>query len=277
MAKKSKKKEEDNEMDQFFTKEEQLSMDNEMLKLKIETELGGQMHQMGGIDLPPEIENMFLSQIYNFQKQIHNSKKISIFEYLGSPEFIPTDSITDKAIFKAELKKVEKMLKKKRIILDRIYKYKDQEIYTYLINDFMKHEIDDIAIPEGFFHFIYEELVPNHEMDVKELTMETIHDFFNKEVEKLSEHQYSNELLFNGSNMSFVEFENYFYNISDFLPELVGVKMSKVEINIDKLTAEVTLKLVFDEGQKETSKLGFKNEHGMWEVCKIEMSVLKSK
>jgi hypothetical protein len=280
MAKKSKKKDEDNEMDQFFSKEEQLSMENEMLKLKIETELGGQMHQMGGMDIPPELENMFLSQIYNFQKQIHNSKKISIFEFLGSPKMMPVDSITDKKILKEELKKVEKMLKKKRIILDRIYKYKDDVIYKYLTEEFMKHEIDDIAIPEGFFHFIYEEMVPNHEMDVKELTMDTIHDLFNKEIEKLNPHQFSKSLIFNGAEMSFEEFEKYFYNISDFVPELEHIKMGKMDLDLENsemMTGEMTFKLTYVGGVKETSKLGFKNEFGMWEVNRLEFAVLKSK
>ena len=59
MARK-KKSEEEKELDKHFSEEEQLSIENDILKLKIETELGGEMQEMGEFNLPAEVENQFL-------------------------------------------------------------------------------------------------------------------------------------------------------------------------------------------------------------------------
>src|SRR6185312_13747522 len=65
--------------------EENLRMQNDFLKMKMMAESGAIFG--GDTDLPPEIENLFLKNILEFEKVNSDSNTISIFEILGNPFF----------------------------------------------------------------------------------------------------------------------------------------------------------------------------------------------
>ena len=58
--------------------EENLRMENELLRLKIQAEHGGQSHTSG--ELPPEIENMFLKNVMAFEQNYAKAKPATVFE-----------------------------------------------------------------------------------------------------------------------------------------------------------------------------------------------------
>ena len=61
--------------------EENLRMENELLRLKFKAEFGGDSHSTGNLD--PAIENEFLKQVMAFEQGYANTKRIKIFDLLG--------------------------------------------------------------------------------------------------------------------------------------------------------------------------------------------------
>ena len=58
--------------------EERLHIENELLKLKMQAELGAHFHQEN--DMPAEVENMFLKNILAFHQAADHKKTIKIFD-----------------------------------------------------------------------------------------------------------------------------------------------------------------------------------------------------
>src|SRR3989304_7727437 len=74
--------------------EEDLKFENEFRKVKLQMEKGAAFHSSDTI--PPEVENMFLNQIEEFDNAFNNSRQISVFEKLGKPEFKKASEISEK-------------------------------------------------------------------------------------------------------------------------------------------------------------------------------------
>ncbi len=63
--------------------QENLRIENEILRLRVKAELGGAYE--GSEDLPPEVENEFLKSILSFEHAYANSKKVKIAALIGNP------------------------------------------------------------------------------------------------------------------------------------------------------------------------------------------------
>lgn len=85
-------------------KADEVSDENEFLKLKMMAEFGGNF--VGSDDIPPEVENQFLKQIITFHQQNEGAAKISIYKFIGEPEYNHVHDLSDKEV-KRELKKIK--------------------------------------------------------------------------------------------------------------------------------------------------------------------------
>ena len=88
MAKKRKKTEED------------IKIENELLKLKMMAEFGGDFHAEN--EMPPEVENVFLKHIQKFHQQQVVAKSVSIWEFIGKPTIVPV-SYTHLDVYKRQI------------------------------------------------------------------------------------------------------------------------------------------------------------------------------
>src|ERR1700741_2856371 len=88
MAKKKRKKK----------SEEELGTENELLKLKMMAEFGGDF--MGGEDLPADVENQFLKQVMSFHKMHEQSKVTTVYKFIGEPEYNHVNDLSDKEVEK---------------------------------------------------------------------------------------------------------------------------------------------------------------------------------
>ncbi len=278
MAKK-KKSEEEKELDKHFSEEEKLSIENDILKLKIETELGGQMQQMGEFDLPAEVENQFLKHIYEFQKLHLSAKKVPIFSYLGSPKLKPIEEIAEKQSWKTERKSLEKLMKKHGIILNVIHRYKDDVIYKFIVDEMFKLEVTDVKLKGGFLHFIYEDFHPHHANDIKKTLFEFFDIVFNKDKENKSGLDFLvfDHVELNGLNMSKQDFIKHIELISEFLPDIEDIKLPRFKVKDGAELISVKGHVRLSNNTTSDFTIKFLKSTFLWEISNIEFPILSSK
>ncbi|MBK7957986.1 MAG: hypothetical protein IPK03_07570 [Bacteroidetes bacterium] len=278
MARK-KKSEEEKELDKHFSEEEQLSIENDILKLKIETELGGEMQNMGEFNLPAEVENQFLKHIYEFQKLHLSAKKVPILVYLGSPKLTPIAEIEAKQSWKSERKNLEKLMKKNGIILNVMHRYKDDVIYKFIVDEMFKLEVNDVKLKGGFLHFIYEDFHPNHAKDIKKTVFEFFDITFNKDKENKTGLEFivHDMLDLNGENFSKASFIAHIESIGEFLPDIAEIKISNFKVKEEAQKVIVKGSAVFSDNTLHNFILDFIKTDFLWEICKIDFPILSSK
>ncbi|MBK8657701.1 MAG: hypothetical protein IPN22_02175 [Bacteroidetes bacterium] len=81
---------------------EDIASENQFLKMKMMAQFGGDF--VGNETVSPEVENQFLKQIMSFQKQHGQAKSISVYKYIGEPEYNHVNDLSDRQV-KAQLEK----------------------------------------------------------------------------------------------------------------------------------------------------------------------------
>ncbi len=160
--------------------EENLRMENELLRLKLKAELGADSYSTGNLD--PILENAFLNQVMAFENNYAGSKRIKVFDLLGRPDFKQADLLSDEAI-DAALLEITSLLTQKNMEIDFIGTYDSRTKYAFITGELFDHETDDLQIPGMVNHFIYEEFHPNHKMDIEDRALEFLSGWFKLDLE----------------------------------------------------------------------------------------------
>jgi hypothetical protein len=142
----------------------ELTTENELLKLKMMAEFGGDF--AGSEHLPPEVEHVFLKQINKFHQLHEKAGMISIYDFIGSPLYNHVHDLSDKEI-KRELKKLISLLRKKGIVVETLSGIGGKEMYRFVTEEIFKQQIQDIRMPNWTIHMLYEEFHPSDEFDIK--------------------------------------------------------------------------------------------------------------
>lgn len=168
---------------------EKLRKLNEEKKRQIEAEFGAAIWGKSDTnDLPPEIENQFLENIMAFEKNYKESKRITVFDFLGKPGYKKAEDLNNTEIHD-ELERLQNIMQENDIRLDTICEVPERELYRFITEELFFHETDDVRIPGLTCCYIYEEFHPNHEHDIRSHS----EDFFSRYLDKTSE--YYNSLL----------------------------------------------------------------------------------
>ena len=191
-----------------LSRSEDLHMENQLMKLQLENILGGQIMNGSSDGIPAEIENLFLKNIIEFEKQVTTSTKVTVNDLLKNPKFKAADSLNEKQL-KSELKKINLLLNKKFIQLDFLDNYSDLVKYKFITEELINQETQTLNIPGMITHFIYEEFHPNHEFDVKNKIKHFIYTMLDEEELDFSNFKYtcSDEILLNKQSISLKELE----------------------------------------------------------------------
>ncbi|MFT3933562.1 MAG: hypothetical protein QM726_08115 [Chitinophagaceae bacterium] len=154
---------------------ENLRIENEILRIKIRTELGGEYE----IDenLPPELENEFLKNILAFEHRYSRIKMVKIADLLGNPSVKKAAKMDDAAIAVA-YKKLEELLAQKNIVVEFTKPRDDRFKYRFIVEELFDHETDDMEVEGMTKYFNYEEFHPDHEEEIKEYTIKFLADWF---------------------------------------------------------------------------------------------------
>ena len=186
----------ENPTDPSLFGEDELRAENEVLKLKLKLEYGMEIHEKSS--LPPAIENKWLSNMYNFEKQYKEAKRIKVYDHLGRLSFVKVDDLKPREI-KAELKRITSLMGKKGIELDCCADYDEAVIYRFITKELFEHEMDLIEIDGFVHHFIYEEFHPNHDYDLRNYADEFISLLLRRKMNEFDSHRFGDKVCFNGS------------------------------------------------------------------------------
>ena len=256
-----------------LTPEEKLKIENDLLKVKLATEFG-----MGKMDsaLDYEMENEWLNYIYNFEKASKDAGVITVYEFLGKPEFKNISELKKEEI-ESELDRLYDIMLKNEVVLDVICEYENvhELIYKFVTEELFPLEMDDIRIPGMNHRYIYEEFHPNHKYDLTEFTEDFMRAFFerdwNPEIDSYNIHK---QIEFKGKihdTELFMKFIIEFQNT--FLPvEIRSKEISKVDFDLDSGKAEVAGIISYASGSDIYSgefKIKFKYDWEYWYISGV--------
>jgi len=163
--------------------EENLRMENELLRLKLQAELGGESFTSGELD--PEIENEFLKNVMAFEQNWANSKSSKVYDLLGKPDFKRSDDLNDSEI-EEELEKITDLLAEKDMEVYFGDGYDSRTKYHFITEELFYHETTFAPMPGMTTHFDYEEFHPNHKTDIQRRAEEFLSEWFKQSLNEKS-------------------------------------------------------------------------------------------
>ena len=143
---------------------ELLRQENELTRLKIQAEFG--IDFKGAEELNPAIENIWLRQILDYERNKLSNTRITVRELIGNPELKKNEAVTDTDLA-AALQEVMDLLYEKRIVVESIDGVDDRELYRFITEELMSMETDTHTLPNMITYYIYEEFHPNNEADIR--------------------------------------------------------------------------------------------------------------
>jgi len=154
---------------------ENLRIENEILRIKIKTELGGDYES--DENLPPELENEFLKNILAFEHRYAKIKMVKIADLLGNPVVVKAAKLDDAAMMEA-YKALEALLARKNIVVEFTRPRDERFKYRFITEELFEHETDDMEVEGVTKYFNYEEFHPDHEAEIKEYAIKFLADWF---------------------------------------------------------------------------------------------------
>ena len=198
--------------------QDKLKFENELKRIKLSLEKGAVFSNPGNSEnLPPEIENEFLNHVEAFEKVYENAEQISVYDFIGRPDYLKADSIPDDNIGIA-LENIMDVMNENGIVLDVICDVEDRVLYTFITEELFLHEIDNIRIPGMTTNFIYEEFHPNHEHDIRDHSEDFIKTLLDKESEYYTtfiSREAENSKVFSQFRDSYTAFKLTSFRITD--------------------------------------------------------------
>lgn len=210
--------------------EEQLRIENELLRLQLQAETGADIHQLD--DVPPEVENAFLNNILAFERQLDTAEEMSIYRLLGEPTDFPNENELDDRQVENELERLENLMLEKHIAVDYNDDYPARLKYKFITEELFLHETQQFDIPEMVNHFIYEEFHPNHKLLIEGTADDFLNMWLSKNIDE-SSYIFNDELSSEGNTYpkaqlfqkinnifdAYLSFENGEYNIASITYE----------------------------------------------------------
>jgi len=164
--------------------EQNLQIENELLKLKMQAErgafFGGNME-----GLPPEVEAEFLKNVQSFEDSFDKAKQVTIYECIGSPEYKQAEELKPEEI-EAEMRKIIELMQSKNIILEVLGKYDLSLIYKFITDELFQEKIKEVDYPEYLHSFVYEDFHPSHDVDIAMTAQDFLDHWVKKEFDENS-------------------------------------------------------------------------------------------
>jgi hypothetical protein len=264
-----------------LTQEEELHMQNQMLKMDLEQKFGKPINLNDQEDMPKLplfIENEFLKHMSAYEQQIRTAKETTVFDLLGKPQFKATNLLKEPKLT-AEIKRVMKLLAKHNIMVDFIGDYPPQVMHDFLTVELMGKTVSDMRIPGFITHFIYEEFHPNHELAITGTVNMLINIMFDEEadLDKLQPHFVHDNFMLNYEKATFDDFKKA---VSTFRlthnPEVVlGYETERLQFNQSKEQANALGYIAFKnpiKGKrriKHPFRISLQNEDDWWKFTHV--------
>jgi hypothetical protein len=104
--------------------------------------------------LPPDVENEWLDQVLEFERQFEQARSITVRERIGDPPLQPLNDLPLYAVGEAVTTLLD-LLADHGIAVDFLGDVDDIEAYRYLTEELLDEEMDDIRIDGMVLHFTH--------------------------------------------------------------------------------------------------------------------------
>jgi hypothetical protein len=228
--------------------EEQIKAENELLKLQLLAETGVSFLKDQESKLEPEVENQWLKYIQQFEQNYQNAKQISVYEYIGKPDFELEDEISQENL-ENELNRLFDIMNNNGLRVDFICEYDVKTKYEFITKELYFHEIDDMRMEGMMTCFIYEEFHPNHDYDLRNHTDDFLKALLTR-AWKDYDALYLNKELLNQNNQPVLD-EEFIESIKLFQSawksfSVLKCDIFKVDFEIEKAKASVEFSLEYE-------------------------------
>ena len=246
-----------------------IRQENTFKKLKMSLENGAVFPESMSENLPPEVEAAFLDSLQNFTHAFDNSKRITIFEKIGKPHFVPENVLNDNELHQ-EIESVVELLHDHGIQFEVLVEneYDNRDIYKFLTQELPLKEIDDLQIPGMMLCFTYEDFYPNHRYDLIQNTTD-----FAEQLLNLKQNYYEDEIYENQGVLDLIrEFRSQFLRL-----KFIDFQLLNTLITPEKGTVDFMLSFkstdILNQKQEETrvGQLGFTFDDGFWQISSFRL------
>ena len=174
---------EDEEEDDYLSEEEKdkLSIENEIMKIKLQMQFGDDFIMRSNGTLPPEIENQFLKQVMAFEANHGNGEEVTVFERIGKPKFKKVEDMKPAEI-SVELDRLNNLMEENGIMLNICDgPYDDAVIYQFITEELFLENVEKEQIENTICNFIYEEFHLNDKAEITKNTHGFMKQWFARE------------------------------------------------------------------------------------------------
>lgn len=262
--------------------EENFRLENEFLKMKMMAESGGIFGGSSESGIPPGIENQFLKNVIEFERNYANAKPQKIIDLLGSPAFEDEKDMDEKK-FNDEFIRLNKLLDDHNINVGFLAPQPDRVKYHFITMELFEHEMEFIPVNGMTANFIYEEFHPDHKNEITEVTDEFVNDFFDRKLN--IDTQYINDeiIIPDGNVITKEQLINRLYSMYEVAVEFksTSYRLDNVQFEIKGETEDGPSGMGFSEGEIQYDmifkdgairkihgpfKIYFGREWGSWQI-----------
>lgn len=230
------------ENDPNLSAEEEL----ELQKLRMKAMFGAEIGGLG--KLPPDMELEWLKQIEKFEDLHKNPKMVKIEEVLNDVEIKRPEELSAEET-EVELKKIIEIMSERGIQLDYLEGTPATDIYSFIVNEFLPYEMDDMR-GIGFTNcFSYEDFHPNVEYDINHTAEDTVRFICHSDYETFLQHNFAEEVI--NKEGQFISRDDFMIKLRSFMQAYDSIQINEwtvksTVINDNKNKAELTVSLNFN-------------------------------
>ncbi|GAB2662446.1 hypothetical protein GCM10027036_15350 [Flavihumibacter cheonanensis] len=139
-------------------KDQQLKLENELLKIRLLAETGAVVHIDS--DASPEMEHAFLQMVLTIESQ-YPLKKTTVHNFIGEPLLPVLEHLKTEQDCSLEVEKLLQVLDLNSIDVVFPEHLSWKEMLRFLVQDLMPEPIDDIRMPQLRALFFYDTFHPD--------------------------------------------------------------------------------------------------------------------
>ena len=160
--------------------EENLRIENELMKIKLKAQYGDAFQMDSSAALPPDMENEFLKNILAFEASYSKGDFVTVHDRIGKPGYKLAEQM-DATEIKEGVQQLLELLSQHQISLDFTDgPYDDVTIYRFITEELFKQEVEKDPVDGMMMGYIYEEFHPNHKATIERSTHQFLKEWFTR-------------------------------------------------------------------------------------------------
>ncbi len=215
--------------------EEDFKMENDILHLQLQAELGCEM--IRDQIIPPELENIFLKNVLDFEHAYANANQVKVYDFIGRPAFRKPTELNDNELALA-FEQLCYTMGERNIAIDFDGDYDLRTKYNFLVEELFQLQIEDICIPGLITHFAYEHFHPNHKLEIEARATEFINHWFAHNINDHNWELADNFILPDGLSFSKGEMIEKLRIVLEAYPKFLNVNYNVHDIQFEVDEAE---------------------------------------